>query len=129
MAITKLNERRQGYRYPVQFQVDLVLANGTILPVETSNISDNGLQFRCDSWLADEIEPRGIQVHPLDPIQIKVVAKLPVSGKKKLYARCRIAVARRLSQDEYELGLEFIDFEQGSEKELNRYIEKLQSEL
>lgn len=122
MVVTKLNDRRQGHRYPVRLQVDLVLGDGTILPVEACNISSNGLQFRCDSWLADEIEPRGIQNHPLDRIQIKVVADLPISGENRLYTRCKIVVARRLSQEEYLLGLEFSSFEKSSDKLLERYI-------
>lgn len=122
MVATKSNDRRQNQRYLVRLQVDLVLGDGTILPVEACNISNNGLQFRCDSWLADEIEPRGIQNYPLDRIQIKVVADLPISGENRLYSRCRVIVARRLSQEEYLLGLEFVDFEKSSEKALKRFI-------
>ena len=124
MAVIKLDDRRQSFRHPVKLQVDLVLGDGSILPVEASGISANGLQFRCDSWLADEIEPRGIQNHPLDRIQIKVVADLPISGENRLYARCKIIVARRLSQEEYILGLEFVDFERSSEKVLARFIKE-----
>jgi c-di-GMP-binding flagellar brake protein YcgR len=122
MVVLKLDDRRQSFRYPVELQVDLVLSDGSILPVEACNISSNGLQFRCDSWLADEIEPRGIQNHPLDRIQLKVVTDLPISGENRVYARCRVIVARRLSQEEYLLGLEFIDFEKSSEKVLERFI-------
>jgi hypothetical protein len=122
MAVIKLDDRRQSFRHPVKLQVDLVLGDGSILPVEASGISKNGLQFRCDSWLADEIEPRGIQNHPLDRIQIKVVADLPISGENRLYARCKVIVARRLSQEEYILGLQFIGFEKSSEKVLARFI-------
>ena len=122
MVAIKLNDRRQSFRYPVKLQVDLVLGDGTILPVEACDISYNGLQFRCDSWLADEIEPRGIQNYPLDRIQIKVIADLPISGENRLYTRCKIVVARRLSQEEYLLGLEFTDFEKSSEKVLDRFI-------
>ena len=122
MVVKKLNDRRHGHRYPVRLQFDLVLSDGTILPIEACNISSTGLQFRCDYWLADEIEPRGIQSHPLDRIQIKVVADMPISGENRLYARCRVVVARRLSQEEYLLGLEFIDFEKSSEKVLERFI-------
>ena len=39
-----------------------------------------------------------------------------------MYARCRIIVARRLSQDEYLLGLQFKDFENGSERLLEKFI-------
>jgi c-di-GMP-binding flagellar brake protein YcgR len=33
-----------------------------------------------------------------------------------------VIIARRLSQEEYLLGLEFVDFEKSSEKALKRYI-------
>lgn len=124
MLVSKLKERRLEHRYPIQLQIDLVLDDGTILAVEACNISTHGLQFKCDGVVADEIDPRGIQKRPLDQIKLKVVANLPISGDSKLYSRCKIVIARRLSQDEYILGLEFIDFEVSSEKALNRYIEK-----
>jgi len=127
MAAFKLKERedrRLGHRYPIQLEVDLVLDDGKILPAEACNISDNGMQFKCDSWIADEIEARGIQNHPLDRIKVKLVADLPMSGENRLYSRCKIIAARRLSQHEYLLGLEFIDFENSSEKILDRYIKE-----
>lgn len=122
MADTKLDDRRQSSRHRVKLQVDLVLGDGSILPVEASNISAKGIQFRCDNWLANEIEPRGIQNHPLDRIQIKLVADLPISGENRLYAGCKVIVARRLSQEEYVLGLEFTSFEKSSEKVLQRFL-------
>ena len=119
------NERRQSARYLANLDIDIILEDGAILPVQTLNLSQHGLQFRCDGFIANEIEPRGVQNHPLDHLQIKVVATLPVSEKQKLYAICRIISARRLSQEEYLLGLEFVDFEKNSGKVLQRYIEKL----
>ena len=94
------------------------------MPVESIDISYTGLQFSCDSWVADEIEPRGIQIHPLDQIRLKAVIEFPGMDKynSKMYARCRIIVARRLSQDEYLLGLQFKDFENGSERLLEKFI-------
>jgi c-di-GMP-binding flagellar brake protein YcgR len=117
-------ERRSCHRFKVKLPVELILEDGTVLPVESIDISVRGLQFRCDSWVADEIEPRGIQNHPLDQIRIKAVTEFPGMDKysSKLYARCRVVVARRLSQDEYLLGIEFIDFENGSDRLLERFI-------
>lgn len=117
-------ERRSVHRYKVKLPVELILEDGTVIPVESIDISNRGLQFSCDSWIADEIEPRGIQNHPLDQIRLKAVADFPGLDKynSKLYARCRIVTARRLSQDAYILGLEFVDFENGSERLLERYI-------
>ena len=117
-------ERRSAHRYKVKLPVELILEDGTVLPVESTDISNKGLQFSCDSWVADEIEPRGIQNHPLDQIRLKAVTDFPGMDKynSRLYARCRIIVARRLSQDEYLLGIEFIDFENGSERLLEKFI-------
>jgi len=117
-------ERRSAHRYKVKLPVELILDDGTVLPVESTDISNKGLQFSCDSWVADEIEPRGIQNHPLDQIRLKAVTDFPGMDKynSRLYARCRIIVARRLSQDEYILGIESIDFENGSERLLEKFI-------
>lgn len=119
-------ERRRSQRYAVELPIDIVLQDGTVLPVVACDISRKGLQFRCDSWIADEIEPRGIQNHPLDAISVKAVTDFPDMGKynSRLYARCRIVVARRLSQEEYLLGLEFIDFENGSDRLLERFMNR-----
>ena len=117
-------ERRSTHRYKVKLPVELILEDGAVLPVESIDISNTGLQFSCDSWVADEIEPRGIQTHPLDQIRLKVVIDFPGMDKynSKLYARCRVIVARRLSQDEYLIGLQFKDFENGSERLLEKFI-------
>ena len=115
-------ERRLAERHSLQLQIDLVLENGTILPVETSNISSTGLQFICDSSVADEIEPRGIHNHPLDRHSVKVVGELPINLSSKFYARCKIVSARRLSQDTYLIGLGFLNFEGDGGKALNKLI-------
>lgn len=107
--------------------VDLVLQNGSMLPVQSRSISDSGIQVVCDSWAAHEIEPRGIQTHSVNHIKVKVVLELPVAdNQKKLYALCKIISARRLSQDEYILNLAYIEFENGTEKILDNYLDRYQ---
>jgi hypothetical protein len=115
-------ERRLSERHSLQLKIDLVLADGSILPIETSNISSTGLQFTCDNWVADEIEPRGIHNHPLDRHSVKVVGELPIESNSKFYARCKIVSARRLSQDTYLIGLGFLSFEGDGGKALNKLI-------
>ena len=117
-------ERRCTHRYKIKLPVELILEDGAVLPVESVDLSNKGLQFSCDSWVADEIEPRGIQNHPLDQSRLKAVIDFPDMDKysSKMYARCRIITARRISQDDYMIGLEFIDFENGSERLLEKFI-------
>jgi c-di-GMP-binding flagellar brake protein YcgR len=125
LDIPGVTERRQSPRYDIALAVDLVLDDGNILSVDSRNISSSGLQVICDSWVTDQLEPRGIQTHSISHIRFKAITELPVGDEKlKLYTRCRIMSVQRLSQDEYMLNLAFIDFENGSEKALDEFIDQ-----
>jgi hypothetical protein len=120
-------ERRQTPRYEIKLPVDMVLENGNILTVSTRNISSCGLQIVCDTWVTDEIEPRGIQSHSVGHIRIKAITSLPIGDEtKNLYANCRMLSVQRMSQDEYMLNLTFIDFENGSEQILDQFLDQYQ---
>ena len=125
--IPGVSDRRQTPRYEINLSVDLVLDDGSIATVNTRNISSSGLQIICDSWVTDEIEPRGIQNHAISHIRFKAVTELPIGdSRKKLYANCRIMSVQRLSQDEYMLNLAFIDFENGTENVLNEFLDQFE---
>lgn len=117
------NERRLSWRHQVDIPVDLLLSNGIMLKVNACNLSLKGILFSCDNWISNKIEPRGIQNHPLDHIQFSISAEL--DKNKKLYANGRIVIARRVSQDNYLIGLEFIDFQKDSYTNLQAYINSL----
>lgn len=103
----------------------MVLENGNILTVTSRNISSSGLQVICDTWVTDEIEPRGIQSHAISHIRLKAVTELPLEdGPKKLYANCRMMSVQRMSQDEFMLNIAFIDFENGTEEILNKFLDQ-----
>ena len=123
MALPRFKERRRYNRRRIYLSVDVVLDNGSILPATLQNISENGAQFRCDSWIANEIEPRGIQNHLCENIQLRLVASL--NEQNKLYAQCKVISAQRLSQDAYEIGVEFTGFEFGCQRALTQYLETL----
>ncbi len=119
------SDRRQTPRYQIELAVDLVLADGDILSVSSRNISSCGLQIICDTWVTDKIEPRGIQNHAVSHLQLKAITELPAAeDTNKLYANCRIMSVQRLSQDEYMLSLAFIDFENGTEQVLNKFLDQ-----
>ena len=118
-------ERRKVARYLIKLDVDIVLEDGPILPAQTYDISLNSLQISCDRLIAYEIEPRGLQAHSLDRIKFKVITRFPTDDNEKFYASCGVCAARRLSQEEYLIGLEFHKFEKNSEKVLQNYITQL----
>jgi hypothetical protein len=121
--IPGVSDRRQTPRYEIRLPVDMVLATGNILTVTTRNISSSGLQVICDAWVMDEIDPRGIQSHAISQLRLKAVIELPIENEtNKLYANCRIKSVQRMSQDEYMLNLVFIDFENGSDTNLDKFL-------
>lgn len=118
-------ERRQSSRYEIDLPVELVLSNGTMITVNARNISNNGVQIACDAWIADEIEPRGLQSHSISHLRFKIVADLKVDDTiQKFYANCRIMAVHRVSQEEYLLSIKFLDFENGTLSLLNKYLEQ-----
>ncbi|MCP4074741.1 MAG: PilZ domain-containing protein [Gammaproteobacteria bacterium] len=118
------NEQRLSFRHQVDIPVELLLSNGTALKVNACNLSINGILVSCDEWASNQIESRGIHNHPFDHIRINIVAEL--HNQNKLFANSRIIIARRMSQDNYLIGLEFIDFQNDSDASLQTYINSLE---
>ena len=125
LDLPKTSERRKSPRYVTAIPVDIGRNDGNILTVTTRNISNSGLQIACDSWVANEIEPRGIQSHNVSQLQLKIVADLTIDDTvQKLYANARIMSVQRMSQDHYILSIKFLDYENTSQDVLNQYLEQ-----
>ena len=123
-------ERRLAPRYDNLLQIDLILSDTDILPIEICSISLHGLQMNCDGWLADEIEPQGIQKLALSRKKLKISANLPFDNSfKKIIINTHVAAVRRLSQDEFLIGLEFENYEDNSEETLKEYIDMLETRI
>lgn len=117
MGNTKYQEHCRYIRYPVNTSIELELEDGTQLLVSTTNISNSGLQFSCDSWVARKIEPHGIHLHSLDHINLKLR-----SEEHKSFVHAQIMHAQRLSQNKFLIGVNFTDFNKSSEDILNALI-------
>ncbi len=125
LDIPRKVERRESPRYVVDLSVDIILESGNILTVSTRNISNNGVQIACDTGIANEIEPRGLQSHNISHLRFKITADLKVDDTvQKFYANCRIMAVHRVSQEEYLLSIKFLDFENGTQNVLNNYLEQ-----
>ena len=126
MAIPDNLERRVAPRYEDRIQVDLVLPDDIVLPVEICGISCKGLQLTCDGWLADEIEPQGIQQLAMNRKELKISANLPFDTvSKNIIIHSNVVAVRRLSQDKFLIGLEYSKIEDDGEEILDEYLEQL----
>lgn len=122
-------DRRVASRYKDSIQVDLQITDDEVIPVEICSISEQGIQFNCDAWLVDEIEPKGVHELALNKKDITIKTKLPFDGISKTFvAHSTVNAVRRLSQDKYLIGLSFNRFEDYSKINLDEYIEQLREE-
>lgn len=129
MGIPDNIERRVATRYDDRIQVDLILSEDDILPVEICSISVKGLQLICDRWLIDEIEPRGIQKLAMTHRKLKISADLPFDEAcKNIIIHSHVIAVRRLAQDKFLIGLEYVTIEGQGENILEEYIEQLRSD-
>ena len=130
MTIPDNIERRVTTRFDDKIQVDIILSNDSVLPIEICGISNKGLQFTCEGWLADEIEPLGIQKLAMSRRQLIINANLPFDNfSKSVVIHSYVNAVRRLSQDEYLIGLEFENIADGGAAILEEYIQQLSMEL
>ena len=129
MGIPDNKERRVAPRYEDKIQVDLVLPDDVTLPVEICSISNRGLQLTCDGWLADEIEPQGIQKLAMSRKRLKISANLPFENiSKNIIIHSTVVAVRRLAQDKFLIGLEYEKIEDEGEETLEAYLEQLRLE-
>jgi hypothetical protein len=125
LDIPRKIERRESPRFVVDLSVDIILESGNILTVSTRNISSNGVQIACDAWIANEIEPRGLQSYNISHLRFKIAADLKVDDMiQKFYANSRIMAVHRVSQEEYLLSIKFLDFENSTQNVLNKFLEQ-----
>ena len=117
MGSAKSQDYWREVRYPINTSIQLELEDGTELSVNTTNISSSGLQFSCNSWIARQIEPKGIHHHSLDHINLKIR-----SEEHRLFVHAQIRYARRLSQDEFMIGVNFTDLDRSTEDILSSLI-------
>jgi hypothetical protein len=100
-----------------------------LLPVRILNLSIGGLKFRCGMRVIDSILPEDQRTpgQILD-VEMDVVFELPQEdGASPLSVRTRATIihSERLAQDEFHVGVKFIDLERSVSEALETYINTL----
>ena len=124
-----MKERRLYPRFdvvlPVRMWVDEEPLEGNVF-----DISLGGMQMGCDhAAVAKAVPTPGQIVTPGQDLQVQVSFQLP-GDKHELRSLCRIAVCRRVSDNEYRVGLEIVDFAASADSELfEAYIQQRINEV
>lgn len=120
------SERRIYPRIAVDGEANLlisgVIRSGTLL-----NVSPAGIELECKHQLVERMSQykRDSGLYP----DVDLEFSLPVSneGRPKVKSSCNVSHLRRLSQDTYHLGLNFISLTDVDEKRVSDFIQHTSS--
>ncbi|MDH5184093.1 MAG: PilZ domain-containing protein [Gammaproteobacteria bacterium] len=120
----KVKERRLYPRFDVILPARMWVA-GEPLDGNVFDISMGGLQMGCDhASVVKAVPTAGQIVTPGLDLQVKVSFQIP-GESQELNTICRIAACRRVSDNEYRVGLEIVEFATESESHLyEAYIQQ-----
>ena len=104
-------------------------ASGGLLPVRILNLSIGGLKFRCGMQVINSILPEDQRTpgQILD-VEMDIVFDLPQKGdatSPSVSTRATIVHSERLAQDEFHVGVQFIELEKSMSGALESYINTL----
>lgn len=116
-------DRRHYPRISTELPLEIEIDAGETVRGTIRNLSVGGLEISCDRWCADRILPSGHQAFPGQPIRARLRWTLPGGGQEQVVeASAEIVVSRRLSQNEYRVGIHFLDFSADGEQAVQRFV-------
>lgn len=89
------------------------------------NISLGGLAIKCSTFDRDQVTPKGDFICEGKPLEVRLILNLP-DNKKNNYAlktKCRVIYSRRLTQDECQLGMYFLEMDAVARGHLKQFVE------
>ncbi len=100
-------EKRHYPRINLKAPILVKLKNGEELSVKLDNISSSGLQLVCDREAESLITPNG----QWDPAELMVEIQLPgLEADQNFEAKCVVVTSRRVSVNDFCIGLRFTNF-------------------
>lgn len=129
-ATIKPNLRNQQ-RVDIVSDIVIEKPDGCQLTCKISNLSRTGVMVCCNQKTADQLIPRlqaptsGNWIDVKAHFSVPVVATQPVS----IFATGHIVHLRRMARDEFQLGIQFEDFEGNGFDYVDRYVRKLLSDM
>ncbi len=115
------NERRKYPRVSLDGEASILLS-GVVRNGSLMNLSPSGIQIECRHKFIHQLSQAKSEagVYP----EFELEFNLPDNGKKSkpIKSICNVSYCRRLRQDSYHLGLNFITLTKQDEKKVSDYI-------
>ncbi len=127
-----INERRHAPRFTVSLEATAKTKHNYTCSIKVFNISSSGLQFSVAQHEIPKILPNNTQENNLTPISIELNLKLqiePQSNQPISKINCGIVYVKKNSRLECTVGCRFEEFFDGSNLQLEKYINLQASQL
>jgi len=116
-------EKRLYPRVEKKFSVTIQNEQGLKLNVLAVDASSVGVCVQCNVLERNLITPGGSFVSHGKPVELYIWLELPFNGKaEKVGARCHVSFSRRISNNQCEIGMRYMDLEENGYETLVRYI-------
>lgn len=119
-------EKRFYPRVKKQFTAVVENGEGAHIKVVAMDASSDGLCIQCNTAERNLITPGGNFVRDDGkPVELFVWLELPlgIGGAEKIGARCHVAFSRRISKDQCQIGMRYMDLDQGGYETLIAFME------
>lgn len=123
---TKSNLRNQQ-RVGVATDITIEKADGCCLTCQVSNLSRSGVMIACDQETVKQLVPGMRAPSPGHWIEVKTRFTVPVLPAQPVtvLADGNIVHMRRIAKDEFQIGIQFSEFEGNGFDYVDRYVAKL----
>ncbi len=121
---------RRFPRFRTTLPVEIRGVDNKTLKATVIEISQAGMQIQCDTGTAHSIVPGDVAVTPSQNVMVTSMLGLPGPKQKKqttneITIQCKIIYSLRYSQDDYIIGLQFLNIDQKTEEKLLAYLDEV----
>lgn len=118
---------RDQQRVDVALEVTLNRHGQTPVKCRMTNLSRAGMLICCDAELVDRLVPGRKAPAPGDWINVSAQFEVPVIPPQTvaIAASCHLAHLRRVSRNEFHLGVRFVDFEGRGFDYVDQYVQRI----
>lgn len=126
--VAKPNLRNQQ-RVDVAIEVTVEKPDGSSLVCSVSNISRTGLMILCGRDKFKDLIPGQQTPAPGTWIEVKALFSVPVVDNEpvSVVAHGHIVHMRRISRNQYQIGIQFVEFDGNGFAQVDQYVRKLLS--
>jgi len=127
-VVAKPNLRNQQ-RVDVATEVTVEKTDGSTLVCSVSNISRTGLMISCGQNQVRELVPDQKTPAPGAWLEVKASFSVPVvdSQPVMVIGHGHIVHMRRISRNEFQIGIQFFEFDDNGFEHVDQYVSKLLS--